>query len=228
MTNEDQRRQFLKVLGFQSETEVEAAMTLESASIDSGEALAQLLPKRIIMIAPLLISSDYLTSIPKIFSYPPDRQFLEGLHRFLVEKFAWLPEHPFFKDALALCKQPQGSKPKRDFTPARDVSSLTSSPMLGGRQPPFMPLILLHALDDKNDTIFKDLFDWPDILFLSSSLLESLAAHVEGVQQLLKEDRLLLINPTQLKDTIEKSRSSLDVIEGILSPSQKAEDESAI
>ena len=227
MTNESHSAQFLKTLGFQTETEVEAAIALKSAKIESGEALAELLPKRIIMLAPLLIPSDYLTNIPKVFSFPPDKQFIEDLHRFLVENFKWLPEHPHFKDALNLCKQPEGSGDKRDLTPTRDVNRLTSSPMLGGRQAPYMPLILLHALDNKNDTIFKDLFDWPDILFLSSSLLESLAAHVEGVQQLLNEDRLLRVNSTQLKEYFEKSRNSLNVIEGILCPPQKAEDESS-
>lgn len=215
MTKHDVGDEIVRFLGFKNRAQMDAAAAIPPESLTSPEELVDALPERLLAVSSMAFADNFSEKLQSFSQIPFDEAFIQKLHQAMTVGFAWLPKHPHFAGARKiLVDRSTNEEPNAPF---RDIKRLSSSPMLSGHRPPYLPLILIKVTDKDDEPVIDDLFSWPDLLFLSTALLDAINSHARGCSGLCENDQITLPSSELIQTILDKARGTVDQLEKSLS-----------
>ena len=203
-------------LGIKNEEQLKVIVETVGRLEASGEELYNILPDRLIAIAPALASPNYLERLRRDLQSLVNDKVIEAAHEIYQNELSKLTVHPRFSEARKNLEQKL--KGGQGFEPIANVAGITFTPFLMGHKSPYMPVFKTTITNDKNRVLWSEMLNWFDAIFISRALLGQVHDHVMNTREMLKADMITVLEPTKIGDSLAELREALESLEKIFLP----------
>jgi hypothetical protein len=224
MTQTDLRVPALRILGITTETQLARIREVITDLSSSPSTLLEWLPVQIIALAGPFAKPDYVENVSKQLQVDP--RIVEAAKTIFAEEIGAVADHPAFPLLKSLVQKflQKNSSGMRNFdqssserTPYLSIQGFGHSPLLLGTKPPFLPLLRVELLNAENRVLWAEQITWFDAIFVANSLINAVAEHAEGIQDMIAQNMIAKAEPGSLDEAFGELETSIRSLRNLLS-----------
>lgn len=189
-----------------------------SRSGQDPKSLADILPKKMVLIGPILVQNDYEEKLRENSMLPLDFESIRIAREICLNHFETLiNSHGFMRlrahlESIIQQGDVDAGAPAPEL-PASSIDSIKTYPLMAGTMEPYIPLVRVEIADADKKQLLAETLGWGDILFCSMGLIKAVSHHVAGSKELISAQKVRLHPQMDLAGILNEIKTHAQNIE---------------